>query len=205
MLDTVANWNETVESVVKTKFLWGQGGPNAPHVWCFLRRERLPSDLRCVVDDIMSGRAPGDVFMLTKHWMHSDEWSQATFVCGGNAKPAAAPQPAGNAAVKAMDAAESRDMVRKAEEVFKQGFLGRSGRDFLCGYATGARLVNPRPDTYKFLSHSFDIPDGLAAVATRRPIRYEGTSDAVNIVRVLPHASGDASADGSAVAGAEVS
>ena len=90
VLDTVANWNETVESVVKTKFLWGQGGPNAPHVWCFLRRERLPSDLRCVVDDIVSGRAPGDVFMLTKHWMHSDEWSQATFVCGGNAKLAAA-------------------------------------------------------------------------------------------------------------------
>ena len=138
--------------------------------------------------------------MMTKHWMHEDEWSQATFVRGAVDPRQSAPQPRGDAPNKQVPPDLARDLLKTSTAAFEQGFLPETGMDFLRCYATGSLLVNPRAAAYNFLAHNCHH-QGRAG-DRRMPVAYAGTSEAVNVVRVraLPR-SGDPSADCSAAAG----
>ncbi len=187
IMDETTDWDLYAKGIVDTEFVWGLGGPNAPHMFQFVCRKYLPvGSFVCPIEDRedLSNSHEGDVFMMTKQYLHDDDWAQVVFVCGADKAVHPMPMPTSVAANKVVSRKDAAEILKQCQLAAEQGFLSSEGRSFLENYAHGTLRKRPRPDEYSFLRHRFE------AVANRakrqRTIVYDGISMGVNQVRVKP-------------------
>lgn len=180
-LDTVADW-ESLSDPLGISFQ-AHGGPNAPHLFKFvrradLRRETVDSD---VLDDFADKDA-NDVFMLTRQYMSSKHWHQITAVLQSHVRAPHA-QPVGDRPNKAKDPKLRQQIFTECSRAFDQNLISREGREFLEGWVSDELPKLPRPAEYKYLAHKWQKEDG-GETARHVPVPYDGVTGCVNTVRI---------------------
>ncbi len=199
-LDQVADW-QSMTDLLRVEFHY-HTGPDAPHHYKFVHRSDLPHELgqdfgQLPIEDLPAASCrPGDVFLLTKHYMASNHFHQASFVLSEAWNAAVPDQPCGNRPRKPKDAQLVRDIVASSRRAAAQNLITPEARGFPEGWATESLPEAPRPARYRYLNHRWRQPVEPDA---RVKMFYDGMSAAVHRVRI--HTAGpDAHADTAEVA-----
>ena len=181
-LDQVADWEVTTDKLGVS--FGNHGGPNAPHTFRFICRSDLKDDVDDInaIEDFETGpQHERDVFMLTRHYMSSQHWTQVTAVLPACKSPPDV-QPVGIRPKTAKDPKLERQIFAECDRAMRQNLITAEAREYLEAWVTGTLPSLERPSEYKFLWHRWDRQE--ERVARRVAVPYDGLSAAANHVRV---------------------
>jgi hypothetical protein len=185
-LGKVANW-EALTDKLNVQFTH-HTGPDAPHLYKFVLREDLGIDVGGAtvgIQDFKEGlpRRPGDVFLLTRHYMASTAWSQVIAVVPYT-EALLGKQPQGVRLRMPLEPKLIQSIFTECEKASRQNLLDPDGRDFLEGWASNSLPIRQRPDKYQYLDWNWTVEEERSV--RRDVVHYNGLSAAPTAVRVVP-------------------
>lgn len=170
-LDEAADWHSWWSE--NNLSLSHMTGPNAPHWFrvCLLgdvgAAHVSEQDVPVSSPAGMPGPDPGDVVVVVRSRMASPSVQQVLRMVPASAcQQMRFVQPQGVVARRLGAEDVKTKVARKAEALHLSGVLRAAARDYLVGWATGTRVLEPRPPKYSYLEHRQGVspPRGEAAL-----------------------------------------
>lgn len=152
-------------------------GPNAPHWFrvCLLgdvgAAHLSEQDVPVTSPAGMPRPDPGDVVVVIRSRMASPTVQQVLRLVPASKcqQMQRGAQPRGVVLRRQGGAEIKRKVARKAEALHQFGVLSAAAKDYLVGWATGTRALQPRPSKYTYLEHTQGAPPPRSEPAALQP------------------------------------